>query len=79
MAPSGHSKKYLILVGEGFSYLVKPWDENQTGIIPTFLNDNTSVPLNNLDRMAKEGSSGTLMIEKWNFEDLRNNKTILKF
>ncbi|ORX51050.1 hypothetical protein BCR36DRAFT_583119 [Piromyces finnis] len=73
MAPSGHPKKNLILVGEGFSYLVKPWDESQTGIIPTFLNDNTSVPLNNLDRLAKEGSSGTLMIEKWNFEGSSEN------
>jgi len=68
MAPSGHPKKNLVLVGEGFSYLVKPWDGSQGDVIPTFLNENTSIPLNNLDRMAKEGSSGNLMIEKWNFE-----------
>ncbi|KAL6632245.1 hypothetical protein U3516DRAFT_578247 [Neocallimastix sp. 'constans'] len=68
MAPSGYPKKNLVLVGEGFSYLVKPWDESQNSILPTFLNENTSVPLNNLNRMAKEGSSGNLMIEKWDFE-----------
>jgi len=70
MAPSGYPKKNLVLVGEGFSYLVKPWDESQNSILPTFLNENTSVPLNNLNRMAKEGSSGNLMIEKWDFEGI---------
>lgn len=71
MAPNGTPSKCIVLVGEGFSCLTEPF--NDVKACPSTLLNGNSLELSNLNRMAKEGSSGTLMIEKWDFEGKKVN------